>query len=63
MFGVLVVQIIKFKGDLVTFENKGTCYSINSETEFSFQEIAEFTGMTFKEVKMKYDLIVDSDDH
>ena len=63
MLGVSLVQIVKFTGDLVTFENKGTCYSINSEAEFSSQEIAEIAHMTFEEVKAKYDLIIDSDDH
>ncbi len=59
----MMVQIVKFTGGWVTFEHRGTCYSIISETEFSPQEIAEIAHLTFEEVAAKYDLIIDSNDH
>ncbi len=63
MFGVFVVQIIKFASEWLTFEHNGKCYSISSKTEFNSKELSEVARMTFDEVKAKYELSIDSDEH
>jgi hypothetical protein len=57
---VLVVQIIKFAPDWVTFEHEGKCYSISSDYEFDSRELSEIARMSFDEVKAKYNLTFDS---
>lgn len=60
LFGVFMVQIIKFSSDWVTFEYEGKCYSIHSKDEISPQELSKISCMTLNEVKRKYKLTYDS---
>ena len=57
-----MVQIVKFAADSITFEHNGKCYSISPDYEFNAVELSKIAGMSFDEVKAKYNLRCDNND-
>lgn len=53
--GLFVVEIVKFGSDWITFEHRGSCYSIDFQI-FSYQELSKISEMSFTEVKAKYNV-------